>query len=537
MTTSNNDGFGKAICSICYEDLKPIVEDLQSISICGHVFHELCLQQWFEYSVNAKKHTCPVCKQKCTEKNVGRLYFQSIGDQNDCSNSSQILNEADAGVLRNEAKRLESKVSGLNTLLERQVNEIKELTHELSTCKEHMKKETIMKSEALRQKASIQKLLQSKSEELVKLFSECSNLREKNLELGKELAALKLITDLNLDEDDVEKFASLGRGNNKDTIDVLRKSLVIRNKSYKELMAKCNLLGRGEARYSKKLEKATNKINKLKIRIQELETATEANDNNTLRALKTSTKADHMDLPFTPISNLDRVESLKNHPSCYRKSEDIKYVINRDPNFMNKSLRSDAINEEKSTLPKSEPISDINESLKQEAGNIIGPSSSKTGIGSDHCTSAADMEQDYILLSDEDGEDNDHERINISQKFPSPVPTAKPGNVCFAGGLLGPDGATRYLGKWCKRAQASTPSSGDFIAVGADGRGGTTKVLRTLNQQDAKGTSSSSKRCKYGSKTSSLPSRGNFQIEHFFGKLLLIYYPYGYYSALFWDKQ
>ncbi|KAI8021977.1 Exocyst complex component SEC3A [Camellia lanceoleosa] len=33
--------FAKIICSICYEDLKPIVEDLQSISICGHVFHEL----------------------------------------------------------------------------------------------------------------------------------------------------------------------------------------------------------------------------------------------------------------------------------------------------------------------------------------------------------------------------------------------------------------------------------------------------------------------------------------------------------------
>ena len=31
----------KTICSICYEDLHPVAEDLQSISICGHVFHEL----------------------------------------------------------------------------------------------------------------------------------------------------------------------------------------------------------------------------------------------------------------------------------------------------------------------------------------------------------------------------------------------------------------------------------------------------------------------------------------------------------------
>lgn len=39
------------------------------------------------------------------------------------------------------------------------------------------------------------------------------------------------MSDLNLDEDEVLKFAILGNGvNNKDTIDVLRKSLVIRNK-------------------------------------------------------------------------------------------------------------------------------------------------------------------------------------------------------------------------------------------------------------------------------------------------------------------
>ncbi|KAM0015910.1 hypothetical protein Hdeb2414_s0032g00715961 [Helianthus debilis subsp. tardiflorus] len=31
------------ICSICHEDLNPIVEDLQAISVCGHVFHELWL--------------------------------------------------------------------------------------------------------------------------------------------------------------------------------------------------------------------------------------------------------------------------------------------------------------------------------------------------------------------------------------------------------------------------------------------------------------------------------------------------------------
>lgn len=31
----------RAICSICYEELKPIVEDIQAVSVCGHVFHEI----------------------------------------------------------------------------------------------------------------------------------------------------------------------------------------------------------------------------------------------------------------------------------------------------------------------------------------------------------------------------------------------------------------------------------------------------------------------------------------------------------------
>ncbi|KAG4906451.1 hypothetical protein JHK84_054957 [Glycine max] len=41
------------------------------------------------------------------------------------------------------------------------------------------------------------------------------------------------------------------------------------NLSYKELMAKCNIHGRGEACYSKMLEKAKEKITKLKKRSKE----------------------------------------------------------------------------------------------------------------------------------------------------------------------------------------------------------------------------------------------------------------------------
>ncbi|MCH85167.1 RING zinc finger protein, partial [Trifolium medium] len=127
MVADSGD-FAGTICSICYEGLNPITEDLQSVSICGHVFHELCLQQWFEYCATSKKHTCPVCKQGCKAKDACRLYFQSIGDVSESVvNQKHVGVEEDAGVLRKEVKRLEGKVSGLSTVLEKQTKELDEL--------------------------------------------------------------------------------------------------------------------------------------------------------------------------------------------------------------------------------------------------------------------------------------------------------------------------------------------------------------------------------------------------------------------------
>ncbi|KAL0428811.1 UNVERIFIED_CONTAM: hypothetical protein Sradi_0507100 [Sesamum radiatum] len=266
---NNSNAFAKTICSICYEDLKPLIEDLQSISVCGHVFHELCLQQWFEYCPKTKKRNCPICKQSCTNANVGRLYFQSVGDPNDSNTSQKPSNyEENPEELRKEVNRLEGKVVALASTLEQQQKEFKEVKNQLFSCKEKLNIEVALKNEALTQMATSQQLLHMKSE--VSSFCYC-------------LSA----SDLDLEEDEVMKLASLGNDvGSRETVDVLRKSLVIRNKSYKELMAKCNILGRGEARCLRKLEKATEKIKNLKSRIQELETAAEIKDNETLRVLK-----------------------------------------------------------------------------------------------------------------------------------------------------------------------------------------------------------------------------------------------------------
>lgn len=62
------------------------------------------------------------------------------------------------------------------------------------------------------------------------------------------------------------------------------------------------------------------------------------------------------------------------------------------------------------------------------------------------------------------------------------------GDICFSGGFLGPDGTNRYLGKWCKRGLNKESNTGNLIAVGADGRGGRVKVLRSLSQSSLVGS-------------------------------------------------
>ncbi|KAK7274305.1 hypothetical protein RIF29_15388 [Crotalaria pallida] len=565
-----SDEFTGTICSICYEGLKPITEDLQSISICGHVFHELCLQQWFEYS-KTKKHTCPVCKQSCKGSDACRLYFQSIGEAAVSQKPSEF--QEDAGVLRKEVKLLEVKVSGLSSQLERQGKELEEITQELSYCKKQAKKEIALKDEALNEKATLQFQLRMKSEELERTSLERFRLEEKNMALAKEFAALKLVSDLDLREEDVLKLATLGNGaNSKDTIDTLKKSLVLRNRSYKELMAKCNVLGRGEARYSKKLEKAKDKIVKLKARVQELEAAAEVKENEYQTSLKKKAKFSET-LENYINSNSDVLaaskyssEEKKKHISTPQSGKDLNFgksvqslniensnaAENKAVNFGDGNKTTLSVDKEREiiTIDDDDDDSEFTKSFpehpkhnnKDQVGDDIDlrkstaatPEAAMQGKCKVAESSRIDidiempninagvMDEDVTLLSNVK---QPQATINIRKE--SPIQLSNPGEICFSGGLLGPDGTRRYLGKWCKRGQNSASTSakgsgnGDLIAVGADGRGGRIKALRSSNQtfSDGKENSLSSKRLKLGSKPNSLPSKGCLQMEHFFGRV------------------
>ncbi|KAJ6320299.1 hypothetical protein OIU78_015648 [Salix suchowensis] len=408
------------------------------------------------------------------------------------------------------------------------------LNEELYLCKDELKKEVELRTHAVEQKTSIHHLLRSKSEELDALKLERIRLQDRNMALAKELVALKLVSDVNLEEDEVLKLASFGNEtSNKDTVDILRKSLVIRNKTYKELMAKCNQLGQGEARSCKRLEKAKETINKLKTRVKELEMVAEVKDNESLRALKASKKANCKVLVAEDIKGNSNALSTSTSSACQKEQhcasvdltgrstsdrENFSFMGDKGANSSKECTRITAPNKQENAYCASdEPALHL-----PTAVYVILDSDSKhqTRVGE----SALAMSE---AVSDIHSEAKVHKTVNPSGAF-GIRNAINNGDLCFSSGLMGPDGTNRYLGRWCKRGQSkgsvamqgTSSSSGNLIAVGSDGRGGRVKVLRSINQSllDGKENSVSAKKCKYGTKTSSLQSQGCLQIEHFFGR-------------------
>lgn len=146
-------------------------------------------------------------------------------------------------------------------------------------------------------------------------------------------------------------------------------------------------------------------------------------------------------------------------------------------------------------------------------------------------TNSASNKVDIVTIDDDVAIMNDHNSgqpvLNIRKETTPQLPLGRPGEICFSGGLLGPDGTTRYLGKWCKRGQSETLkamqsssiSNGGLIAVGSDGRGGRVKALRSSTQTSVDGKENRMKRCKSESKTNLSQSKNCLQIEHFFAKM------------------
>ncbi|XP_062011136.1 uncharacterized protein LOC133727556 [Rosa rugosa] len=458
-----DSSFSKAICSICHKDLEPFLEDLQAIFICGHVFHEFCLQESFGFFESVKRYSCPVCKQRCKPNDVARLYFESVGISPEPPSLARSPIGEDSEALRRE---------------------VKELKEELYLCKEKAKKEVAnLKNEALKQQASIQQMLHMKTEALDKLTVECLRQQERNRALTKELAAFKLASDLDLDEKEIMNLAAHGNGgNNENTIDVLRKSLIMSNRNRKELIAQCNLLERGEDLHHKKLEKAKGKINRLNTKVQELTDQCNLLERGEARYSRKLEKAKgKINKLKTKVQKLkDQCNLLEQGEARHsRKLEKAKGKINT---LKAKVLEFDGaveVEKETSVLGPSDlfesmvPVSGTcNDTAKAPADDIadvlilddVKQVQSVLNITKESPITQPLARPDVVILDDLN---QVQPMLNSSKESPIRQPLLGPVSAYFSGGLVGPDGTKRFLGKWCKRRENNQLVTNKFSSTDA----------------------------------------------------------------------
>ncbi|KAJ4803725.1 RING/U-box superfamily protein [Rhynchospora pubera] len=495
----------RPICAICYEDLRPVVEHLQCVPACGHVFHELCLQQWMEYCPSGKGPTCPMCKQSCgTHHKPTRLYFQSTtdGGLSQPSSAAHAGVSSDAKELTERVERLEKKYLAQTEIAECLKASTKKLTEQIEESHEVVKRVKITNEELQREKQHIQQLLNAKIEEVSRKTMECNKLQEKSLALAKELAALKLSTDMNLGEEEIVKFAYLGHSNNPESaIEVLKRSLAMRNKSYKELMGQCNILGRSESRLHQKLEKAKDQIKKLKTQLLELEKINEEKENAALRDLKHSKKLKSGGKYTSPMKScsfetidLEDIPDFIDNELLGQKKE----VMNNCAMFSNKKSTIEQLGAEQGTPPfksnnggKNTSEENLLEPLTRTGSNWVKGITLIEGMNNEPTSSAVPQNEVEV-----------HKPSSTLDSLHLPIWTTVTGGI------------NRSTAKWCKR-DTNTEENGDLIAVGPDGRGGRVKVLRSTNQlQLGAKTNTPLSRCqqKIGAKSS------QFQMEHFFSK-------------------
>jgi len=107
-------------CSTCLERMSP-EEDLGSTP-CGHVFHMVCVLQWFE-----NKKNCPQCRTPVREGALRKIFLADTGDGNSGESEVDLQSELDTAKLQLRIKEAErSKLFVRNQELEAQSSKQKE---------------------------------------------------------------------------------------------------------------------------------------------------------------------------------------------------------------------------------------------------------------------------------------------------------------------------------------------------------------------------------------------------------------------------
>ncbi|KAJ3690568.1 hypothetical protein LUZ61_019732 [Rhynchospora tenuis] len=303
----------KPICAICYGDLLTLSELVQSIPVCGHVFHELCLQHWIDYCSAEKEPTCPVCKQCCAQHPPTRLYFQSTANSgsDDTEEPATNPNSDTANLPQGAVIRMEMRISALDARVQEVDYKVNRLFRESAN------REVTLLCELTRQ----EKLHMDKVAELAKKTSECSNLKEKNSSLSKELSTL--------------------------------------NSETRKLKSRCNILTRSEARNQRKLDDALKLNVQLMEKIKELQRERDGNTRKTLGKRKADAISSKL------------YASLKNENGAKKcKAEAVSYDANRNVTVAKTraAKKKLALDEQAGCTDADEKVSEKNNEYSNTAG-------------------------------------------------------------------------------------------------------------------------------------------------------------------------
>ncbi|XP_078440117.1 uncharacterized protein LOC144710266 [Wolffia australiana] len=480
-----NGSNGHPICPICYEDLRPVAEDLLSISVCGHVFHEQCLHQWQEYCPGGKKRLCPVCKQPYLLGDVTHLFFQSTGVS---FSSQKVQSETEYNTLEGEIKKLKGKISALTSALDAQKKLVDKLSSEVSEWKNKAQMEEKLKTEHQKENDIISRLLERKEADLRKSSEDCVRLKQNISALAKELASLKLAMDVNLGEEEVTKLVAMGKGTTVDAIDVLQRSLLLRNKCYKELMIQCNSLGRAETIALKKLRRAEEKIKLLKVRLIDMEKAVDEKASEKLRVMKNLSKK-------SPKSAFCRsfdgarsslglhCDSIEVQPDDSAKLPSRLLVLPHKNDIFLKS-------------------NDIVQNQHHQIIETVTPSSTVyTRTDANNASDSSVIENVEVHVGT-----NQVPSIIFTEKVSLDQP-----QTSFE--------SSRTCTKWSRNPKVNlSESCGQLIVHGADGRGGTVKVLRDHTKFPESRVRSLQPKHYKRQKTLAPGAQPTGGIEHYFGK-------------------
>lgn len=103
-------------CIIC-SDLFISVDSIVTAGNCGHCFHFHCLTQWLERS-----KTCPQCRNKCTQRNILRIYLNNNTNPDISEDAGQLIHKVDNLTLQVREKH--DKIQSLETEIEKRKSEL-----------------------------------------------------------------------------------------------------------------------------------------------------------------------------------------------------------------------------------------------------------------------------------------------------------------------------------------------------------------------------------------------------------------------------